>query len=331
MTTQSGSKIAVFAAIAANLIIAIIKFIAAALSGSSAMIAEGIHSLVDAGNGLLVLLGMKRAQQPADESHPFGYGKSLYFWTNIVAISIFGIGGGMSLYEGISHIRHVAPGGEMGDPTAAYIVLAISLLVEGGSFTVAIRQFLHAKGDVGAWQYIKRSKDPSLYTIVFEDSAAMLGLVFAFLGIFLGHLFNNPYLDGLASIAIGLLLMSVAWILASRTSGLLVGEGVNPDELADIRRRVESDPAVERAGDILTMYMGPHDLLVNMGVCFITGTTAEDMHESIRRIEADLRSAYPETNRVYIEAESLPLVPAVECLKMPEDQLDVPEKQSNKK
>lgn len=331
MTTQSGSKIAVFAAIAANLIIAIIKFIAAALSGSSAMIAEGIHSLVDTGNGLLVLLGMKRAQQPADESHPFGYGKSLYFWTNIVAISIFGIGGGMSLYEGISHIRHVAPGGEMGDPTAAYIVLAISILVEGGSFTVAIRQFLHAKGDVGAWQYIKRSKDPSLYTIVFEDSAAMLGLVFAFLGIFLGHLFNNPYLDGLASIAIGLLLMSVAWILASRTSGLLVGEGVNPDELADIRRRVESDPAVERAGDILTMYMGPHDLLVNMGVCFITGTTAEDMHESIRRIEADLRSAYPETNRVYIEAESLPLVPAVECLKMPEDQLDVPEKQSNKK
>jgi cation diffusion facilitator family transporter len=331
MTTQSGSKIAVFAAIAANLIIAIIKFIAAALSGSSAMIAEGIHSLVDTGNGLLVLLGMKRAQQPADESHPFGYGKSLYFWTNIVAISIFGIGGGMSLYEGISHIRHVAPGGEMGDPTAAYIVLAISLLVEGGSFTVAIRQFLHAKGDVGAWQYIKRSKDPSLYTIVFEDSAAMLGLVFAFLGIFLGHLFNNPYLDGLASIAIGLLLMSVAWILASRTSGLLVGEGVNPDQLADIRRRVESDPAVQRAGDILTMYMGPHDLLVNMGVCFIAGTTAEDMHESIRRIEADLRSAYPETNRVYIEAESLPLVPAVECLKMPEDQLDVPEKQSNKK
>ena len=306
MTTQSGSKLAVFAAIAANLIIAIIKFIAAVLSGSSAMIAEGIHSLVDTGNGLLVLLGMKRAQQPADESHPFGYGKSLYFWTNIVAISIFGIGGGMSLYEGISHIRHVAPGGVMGDPTAAYIVLGFSALVEGASFRVAIRQFLQAKGTTGSWQFIKRSKDPSLYTIVFEDSAAMLGLLFAFLGVFFGHLLNNPYLDGLASIAIGLLLMSVAWILASRTSGLLVGEGVNPDELADIRRRVESDPAVERAGDILTMYMGPDDLLVNMGVCFTAGTTAEEMHESIRRIEADLHRAYPETNRVYIEAESLP-------------------------
>ena len=145
-------------------------------------------------------------------------------------------------------------------------MLAISLLVEGGSFTVAMKQFLQAKGDMGAWQFIKQSKDPSLYTVVLEDSAAMLGLIFAFLGIFFGHLFNNAYLDGVASIAIGLLLMSVAGILASRTKGLLLGEGVNPDELADIRRRVESDPAVERAGDILTMYMGPHDLLVNMGV-----------------------------------------------------------------
>jgi cation diffusion facilitator family transporter len=313
MATQGESKIAIFAAIAANLVIAITKFVAAALSGSSAMVAEGIHSLVDTGNGCLVLLGIKRAGRPADETHPFGYGKSLYFWTNIVAISIFGIGGGMSLYEGISHIRHVAPGGEMGDPTAAYIVLGISLLVEGASFTIAVKQFLRAKAERGAWQYIQQSKDPSLYTVVLEDSAAMLGLIFAFVGIFLGHLLNNPYLDGLASIAIGLLLMSVAWILASRTKGLLLGEGVSPEELADVRRRVESDPAVERAGDILTMYMGPHDLLVNMGVCFVAGTRAEEMHEAIRRIEADLQGAYPEIKRVYIEAESLPAVATSEC------------------
>ncbi|RPI38169.1 MAG: cation transporter [Methanoregulaceae archaeon] len=306
MTTQGGSKTAVVAAIAGNLIIAVIKFIAAAITGSSAMISEGIHSLVDTGNGCLVMLGMKQATKPADESHPFGYGKSLYFWTQIVAISIFGIGGGMSLYEGISHIRHVAPAAEMGDPTAAYIVLAIALLVEGGSFSVAMKQFRLVKGDMGAWQYIRESKDPSLYTVVLEDSAAMLGLVFAFLGIFLGHLFNNAYLDGVASIVIGLLLMSVAGILASRTMGLLLGEGVTPDELEDIWTRVESDPAVERAGMILTMYMGPHDLLVNMGVCFAAGTTAEQMHEAIRRIETDLKKAYPQINRVYIEAESLP-------------------------
>ena len=307
MTTQSGSRLAVVAAIVGNLIIAIIKFVAATITGSSAMISEGIHSIVDTGNGGLVLLGMNRAKRPADESHPFGHGKALYFWTHIVAVSIFGIGGGMSLYEGISHIRHVAPGVKMGDPTAAYIVLAISMLVEGGTFTVATKQFLRAKGDMSAWQFVKRSKDPSLYTVMLEDSAALLGLVFAFLGIFFGHMFNNAYFDGAASIGIGLLLMGVAGILASRTKGLLLGEGMNPDELADIRRRVESDPAVERAGDILTMYMGPEDLLVNMGVCFVAGTTAEQMHKAIHRIETELLSAYPETKRVYIEAESLPV------------------------
>jgi len=306
MTAQSSSKIAVVAAVLGNLAIAIIKFAAAVLSGSSAMISEGIHSLVDTGNGLLLLLGLKRAQRPADESHPFGHGKSLYFWTNIVAISIFGIGGGMSVYEGITHIQHVSSETVLGDPTAAYIVLAISALIEGTSFTIAVRQFMKAKGEAGAFQFLRHSKDPSLYTVVLEDSAALLGLIFAFLGIFLGHALNNPYLDGVASVAIGLLLMSVAWFLASRTAGLLLGEGVSPEELADIRRRVEADPAVRRAGDILTMYMGPHELLVNMGVCFVEGTTAEQMHEAIRRIEADLKNGYPQTNRVYIEAESLP-------------------------
>ena len=176
MSTQSSSKIAVFAAIAGNLIIAIIKFIAAAITGSSAMISEGIHSLVDTGNGILVLHGMKSAKKPADETHPFGYGKSLYFWTNIVAITIFGIGGGMSLYEGIVALQHAAEGAELGDPTAAYIVLGISLLVEGGSFFIAVKHFREAKGDRSSWQYIRQSKDPSLYTVVLEDSAAMLGL-----------------------------------------------------------------------------------------------------------------------------------------------------------
>jgi cation diffusion facilitator family transporter len=296
------------AAIIGNLAIAVVKFIAAAITGSSAMISEGIHSIVDTGNGVLLLLGLKRAKQPADGSHPFGYGKSLYFWTNIVAISIFGIGGGMSLYEGITYIGDVTPSTELGDPTAAYIVLAIAILIESSSFTIAIRQFFQAKGAKSSMEFFKESKDPSLYTVVLEDSAALLGLFFAFLGIFFGHLLKNPYLDGMASIAIGILLMSVAWFLAHRTSDLLLGEGVSAEMLADIRRRVEEDPAVERSGDILTMYLGPHDLLINMGVCFVPGTTAEQMHQAIRRIEAELRRTYPETNRVYIEAESLPAV-----------------------
>ncbi len=306
MEGHGGSKIAVIAAVIGNLAIAVIKFIAAAITGSSAMISEGIHSLVDTGNGGLLLHGMKQARRPADEGHPFGHGKELYFWTLVVSVSIFGIGGGISLYEGISHIRHVAPEGITSDPTMNYVVLAIAALIEGWSFSVAIKEFRKAKGDMDSWQYIRKAKDPSTYTIVLEDSAAMLGLVFAFLGVFLGHLLKNPYLDGTASVVIGLLLMGVAFILAFETKSLLLGEGVDPAMLTDIRRRVESDPAVERAAEILTMYMGPHELLVNLDVGFKPGTTAEQMYEAIHRIEINIQGAYPECTRVYIEVESFP-------------------------
>lgn len=305
MAGHGGSKTAVIAAVVGNLIIAIIKFIAAAITGSSAMISEGIHSLVDTGNGGLLLHGMNRAKAPADEGHPFGHGKALYFWTLVVSVSIFGIGGGMSLYEGVSHIRHVAPDAVLSDPTVNYIVLAIALLVEGWSFSVAMREFVKAKGTQKGWDYIRNAKDPSTFTVVLEDSAAMTGLLFAFLGVFLGHMFQNPYLDGVASVIIGILLMSVAFILAFETKGLLLGEGVDAPTLADMRARILSDPAVGGVGDILTMYMGPYELLVNLGVSFVPGTSVEESHEAIRRIEADLSGAYPECTRIYIEAESL--------------------------
>jgi cation diffusion facilitator family transporter len=258
MEGHGGSKVAVIAAVIGNLAIAIVKFIAGAITGSSAMISEGIHSLVDTGNGGLLLLGLKEAKQPADEGHPFGHGKALYFWTLVVSVSIFGIGGGMSLYEGVAHIRHVAPEASMSDPTISYVVLAISAAIEAWSFSVAIRGLWKAKGDKSPWQYIRGAKDPSTYTVVLEDSAALLGLVFAFLGIFLGHLLRNPYLDGTASVMIGLLLMGVAFFLASETKGLLLGEGADAAMIEDIRRRVQSDPVVERATEILTMYMGPY-------------------------------------------------------------------------
>lgn len=306
MATHGGSKVAVVAAVVANLAIAIIKFIAAAITGSSAMISEGIHSLVDTGNGGLLLLGMDRSRRPADAGHPFGHGKAIYFWSLVVAVSIFGIGGGMSLYEGIAHIRHVAPNAELTDPTVNYIVLGIAFVVEGFSFSVAMKEFRKAKGSRGAWQFIRESKDPSLYTVVLEDSAAMTGLVFAFLGVFFGHLLHNPYLDGVASIAIGLLLMSVAFVLAAETKGLLLGEGMSDTDLAELRALVEADADVTHAGDILTMYMGPHDLLVNLSVTFTPGLRAEAMLESIRRIETAITARHPECTRVYIEAESLP-------------------------
>ena len=305
MEGHGGSKVAVIAAVIGNLAIAVVKFIAGAITGSSAMISEGIHSLVDTGNGGLLLLGMKEAREPADEGHPFGHGKALYFWTLVVSVSIFGIGGGMSLFEGVSHIRHVAPEVSTSDPTVSYVVLAISAVIEGWSFSVAIRGFWKAKGDKSPWRYIISAKDPSTYTVVLEDSAALLGLVFAFFGIFLGHLLKNPYLDGTASVVIGLLLMSVAFLLAFNTKGLLLGEGADAAMLADIRRRVESDSTVEHVTEILTMYMGPYEVLVNLGVSFNPTITAEQMHEAIHRIERDIQGTYPECTRIYFEAESL--------------------------
>lgn len=305
MAGHSGSKVAIVAAIIGNLIIAVIKFVAAIITGSSAMISEGIHSLVDTGNGGLLLLGMKRARKPADKLHPFGYGKALYFWTLVVSISIFGIGGGLSLYEGISHMRHVAPDAAMYDPTVNYIVLGLAVLVEGWSFSVALKEFRKAKGPQSSWSYIRSAKDPSTYTVVLEDSAAMLGLVFAFLGVFFGHMLQNPYLDGAASVAIGLLLMGVAFLLAFETKSLLLGEGVDEKTLEDIRRLVESVPAVEKASEILTMYMGPYELLINLSVYFKAGITDRQLHQAVHSIEESIQQTYPECTRIYIEAESL--------------------------
>jgi cation diffusion facilitator family transporter len=292
----------VVAAVVGNLLVAISKFAAAALTGSSAMIAEGIHSLVDTGNGLLVLFGMRRADRPADGAHPFGHGKELYFWTLIVAISIFGIGGGMSVYEGVVHLMHPVA---VESPWPNYLVLAIALVIEGSSFFIAMREFNAARGDRPAMQFIRTSKDPSLFTIVFEDSAAMLGLAVAFLGILLGQLTGSPYFDGAASVVIGLILASVAWLLARETKGLLVGEGVEPAVLEAMYALVAGDEAIEGVGDIRTMYVGPKELLVNLDVAFRAGVDAAGMHASIARVEDALKAAYPEVGNVYIEAASL--------------------------
>lgn len=302
---SGGSKTAVIAAIIGNLIIAAGKFVAATITGSSAMIAEGIHSLVDTGNGGLLLLGIKRSSRPADEDHPFGHGKALYFWSLIVAMSIFGIGGGMSVYEGITHIQHPSP---LENPVWNYAVLAFAFVVEAVSFRVALREFDEARKGTPPLEFVRTSKDPSLYTVVFEDLAALLGLVVAFLGVFFGHLLKNPYLDGAASIVIGLILMGVAWLLAAETKGLLLGEGADSAIRRRLTEMVESDEMVERVTELLTMYMGPHDLLVNVGVEFREGISAEAVHAAIHRIEEHLQAEHPEIKRVYVEVDSLPEV-----------------------
>jgi cation diffusion facilitator family transporter len=309
MSGKGESKVAVVAAIVGNLLVAISKFVAAALTGSSAMLAEGIHSLVDTGNGGLVLFGMRRSTRPADAGHPFGHGMELYFWTLIVAISIFGIGGGMSVYEGILHLLHPSA---IENPWPNYLVLAIALAIEGASFFVAMREFGKARGTRPAIEFIRASKDPSLFTVVFEDSAAMLGLVVAFLGVLLGQITGSPYFDGGASVLIGLILMGVAWVLARETQGLLIGEGVEPAALTRMRGLVASDSAVEAVGDVRTMYLGPADLLVNLDVAFRAGSDLTDVRDSIDRIEAALKAAFPEVSRVYIEVASLRQIAASE-------------------
>ncbi|MEO0849158.1 MAG: cation diffusion facilitator family transporter, partial [Cyanobacteria bacterium J06648_1] len=220
---MSGSaKKTIYAAMAANFAIAITKFVAASITGSSAMLSEGIHSVVDTGNELLLLWGLRLSKQPADDSHPFGYGQELYFWTLIVALFIFAIGGGMSIYEGIVHVNHPEP---LSDPRWNYGVLGFAVIFEGYSWNVALQEFLRSKGEESFWRAIRASKDPTIFTILFEDTAALIGLFVAFLGVLGGHLLNNVYLDGVASIIIGVILCGVDLLLATESKDLLIGEG----------------------------------------------------------------------------------------------------------
>ena len=302
MSGKGESKVAVVAAVIGNLLIAVIKFVASALTGSSAMLSEGIHSLVDTGNGVLVLRGMRASTVPDDAEHPFGHGMELYFWTLIVAISIFGIGGGMSVYEGIVHMLHPS---HIENPWPSYIVLAISVVVEGASFFIGMRELNASRGKQSVTTFIRTSKDPSLFTVVFEDSAAILGLAVAFFGILLGQLTGSPLWDGAASVIIGLILMGVAFLLARESKGLLIGEGVEPAVLAHMRALILAEKGVEAVGAVRTMYLGPSDLLVNLDVAFRAHMSAEEIHVTIGCIEHALKGAYPEVNRVYIEVDSL--------------------------
>jgi cation diffusion facilitator family transporter len=300
MATESTKVI--YAAIAANLAIAAIKFIAAAFTGSSAMLSEGIHSLVDTGNGGLMLLGVRRSRKPADADHPFGYGKELYFWTLIVAIVIFAVGGGVSAYEGILHLLHPV---HIELPLWNYAVLGLAFIFEGYSFLVAYKAFQREKGEHTIWQSIEKSKDPTTYTVVFEDSAALLGLVVAFAGVFFAHKFTNPYFDGAASVVIGIILAVVALLLAYESKGLLVGEPLDPETLKTIRRLAESDPCVEEVKNALTMYFGPHTILLAMDLRFRKDLSAAEVEESIDHLEEKIRQRYPDIKHIFIESESL--------------------------
>lgn len=292
------TKTAVIAAIVGNAAIAVIKFLAGAMTGSSAMISEGIHSLVDTGNGGLLFHGLRRGARPADTAHPFGHGMELYFWSLIVAVSIFGIGGGLSIYEGITHIQHPST---LESPTINYIVLAVAMVFESLSFSVAWNAFRKHKKGRRTFTAIHHGKDPSLFTVLFEDTAALLGLVVAFLGVFFSHLFDSPTIDGAASVIIGVILICAALWLAHESRSLLVGEAADPELVAAVREIALADPAVTDLGALLTMHLGPEEVLLNIEVQFKPGLPVEEVYAAIRRIETAINMPFPQVTRVFIE------------------------------
>ena len=297
------SKIAIYGAIGANVAIAATKFIVAGITGSSAMLSEGVHSAVDTFNGVLLLVGLHLSKRPATPEHPFGHGKELYFWSLIVAVLIFGLGGGVSFYEGVQHIRQPEP---MRDPTWNYVVLAAAALFEGTSFLIALRQFRAQARGLPFWQALDRSKDPTTYTVLAEDSAALVGLAVAALGIYLSHALNMPELDGVASVIIGLLLAGVAVVLVAQARGLLIGEGIRPETARAIRKLALAHPGVSGVGRILSMYIGPDDVLVTMDLDFAPGVSAADAAAATAVLQGQVRAAYPTIKRLFIEAARAP-------------------------
>jgi cation diffusion facilitator family transporter len=294
---------AVYGALAANLGIAVTKFIAAAASGSSAMLSEGIHSTVDSGNELLLLLGERRSKRKADRNHPYGYGKEIYFWSLMVAVLIFGFGGGMSMYEGIVHLHHPEP--RRGSPVSNYVVLAASFAFEATSLVIGAKQFIPTMRGRSVWRALHRSKDPSLYTVIAEDAGALAGLVIAFLGILLGHLLDAPYLDAVASVLIGGLLAVVAVLLAYESRDLLIGESADSDVVPRIQAIVETEPLVRRASPPLTMQLAPDEVLVNLTIEPAPKLTANEIIDLVDRLERRVRDECPTVRRIYIEMERL--------------------------
>ena len=299
---MSESRVAVFGAIAANAAIALTKFAAAGVTGSSVMLSEGIHSIVDTGNGAMLLVGMKLSQREPTSAHPFGHGKELYFWSLMVAVLIFGLGGGISAYAGVVHILHPVP---LHDPTWNYGVLCAAGLFEGTSFVIALRQFWSSKGTAPFWQSLWRSKDPITVTVLAEDAAALAGLTVAALGVYLSHRLQAPTIDGAASVVVGALLGGVALLLIRQSRGLLIGEGVQPETASAIRALALEDSRVRAVGRPLSMYLGPEEILLTLDVEFQRDASADQIARAIAKIETEIRVRYPKITRIYIEARSI--------------------------
>lgn len=302
----AGSKKVIYAALAGNSLIAVSKFIAASITGSSAMLSEGIHSLVDTGNQGLLLYGMRQAKKPADEFFPFGHGKEIYFWSFVVAILIFAVGAGISLYEGLHQLQDPKP---ISNPAINYIVLSLAFLFEGGAWYMALREFKRVKGRHGYIEAIQRAKDPSLFVVLFEDTAAMLGLVIAMVAIFISEKTGYLYADGIASILIGFVLAGTAFWLAYETKSLLIGESANPRVVQGIRALINKTDGITHTNEVLTMHMGPDFILVNISLDFADKLGVGEIEKKVAALDKAIKASFPEVKRVFVEAEARQAAP----------------------
>jgi cation diffusion facilitator family transporter len=301
VAAETSSKTAVYAALIGNLLVALTKSGAAAWTGSSAMLSEAVHSFVDTGNELLLLYGMRRSARPPDAGHPLGYGRELYFWSFVVALLIFALGALISIYEGISHIRHPEP---ITDPGVNYIVLALAFVFEGGSWLISLRQFRAAKGELGYYEAFRRSKDPPSFTVLFEDSAALVGILIAALATYFASTFDRPALDGLGSILIGTLLAAVAVLLARESKSLLIGERADRGLSDAVLRAAAEQPGVERANGVLTVQLAPDAVIAAMSVDFEDTLSAAEVERAVQRIEERVRARHPQVVSLFIKPQS---------------------------
>lgn len=296
------SKTVVVVAATANLGVATVKFIAAAASGSAALLSEGFHSVVDTVNQLLLLFGLRASRKPADDLHPFGYGQELYFWSTVVGTIIFGVGGGVSFYEGLLKVLH---GGPIRSAAWSYAALAVALVLESVSLVVGYRKMRRRHPGDSLWHSFRVSKDPSVMTVVLEDTAAIAGIALAFIGVLLTHVFESSVFDGIAAMCIGVLLATVAVLLTRESRSLVIGESADPGMVRRLREILGADQAVHRVGGLLTMHFGPDQILVNAQIEFADRMTSDDLEEAVDRIESAVRSEYPQVKRIFVELESL--------------------------
>jgi cation diffusion facilitator family transporter len=300
MSAATASTRTLVIALAANLGIAASKFVAAAITGSSAMLTEGVHSVVDSTNQLLLMWGRHASRRPPDKQHPFGYGRELYFWSFVVAVLVFALGAGVSIYEGIIHIAN--PEHAM-SPIVAYVVLLVAFLLEGWSTLEAFREFKHSKGKLGWIESIRRSKDPPAFIILLENGAAMAGIVAAALGVFISQVTGNPFYDGAASVVIGIILAITAFVLAYESKGLLIGEAADPELVQALHALACGKPGVVGVGEVLTVHSSPDQITAMINVDFEDDMPAGEVERIIRSVEEEVHARWPEVRRLFVRPQ----------------------------